>query len=443
MRTSVQFINHASVMVSDGNVSVLSDPWYSGDAFHKGWDLLVETKDREVKRILASVTHIWISHEHPDHFSIAFFKKFLPVIKTQSIKILFQKTKDRRVCSFLEALGLEVIELAFNERVSLSNNFQVICIKDGMLDSGLLIESNGEKILNLNDCVVRTVARAKEIRAISGEVDVLLTQFSYAAWKGGKENRGWRQSAAQEKIDAMALQIDIFNPRYVIPFASFVYFSNAENFYLNDSVNTPLSLKKKLEKYSSKLTLMAPFDTLGGYNEKLDSDAAVHFWEQKYQKIQPTKSYRKLSLNGLRESFDVYCDRITNNNNMLLIRLLRLVSPIPVFKRCVVHLNDLSLTVEFDYVTKSFKQSEVPAMISMQSESLDFIFKNSFGFDTLTVNGCFEEKKKGGFVQISKSLAIGTLNTTGIKVEFKTLLKIRLIASLLLDLYRVSTKLKA
>ena len=26
----------------------------------------------------------------------------------------------------------------------------------------------------------------------------------------------------------------------------------------------------------------------------------------------------------------------------------------------------------------------------MHSESLSFIFKNEFGFDTLTVNGCFE-----------------------------------------------------
>ena len=45
-------------------------------------------------------------------------------------------------------------------------------------------------------------------------------------------------------------------------------------------------------------------------------------------------------------------------------------------------------------------------MLSMKSESLNFIFKNSFGFDTLTVNGCFEEVQKGGFVKATKTLAI-------------------------------------
>ena len=92
MKTSIKFINHASVIVSDGSISVLSDPWYTGDVFHKGWHLVHETNDQEVEKILNEVTHIWISHEHPDHFSIEFFKKFAQKIKSNSIKILFQKT---------------------------------------------------------------------------------------------------------------------------------------------------------------------------------------------------------------------------------------------------------------------------------------------------------------------------------------------------------------
>lgn len=37
-----------------------------------------------------------------------------------------------------------------------SSNFAVTCIKDGFYDSGLLVESNDEKILNLNGCKVTT-----------------------------------------------------------------------------------------------------------------------------------------------------------------------------------------------------------------------------------------------------------------------------------------------
>ena len=125
MKTSIQFINHASVVVSDGETSILSDPWYAGDAFHKGWNLLHETPPQEVLNMLDTITHIWISHEHPDHFSISFFKSFADKIKDMSIKILFQKTKDKRVLKFLSAQGFEVQELDFNKRTLLSNNYNL------------------------------------------------------------------------------------------------------------------------------------------------------------------------------------------------------------------------------------------------------------------------------------------------------------------------------
>ena len=80
-------------------------------------------------------------------------------------------------------------------------------------------------------------------------------------------------------------------------------------------------------------------------------------------------------------------------------------------------------------------------MLSMKSESLNFIFKNSFGFDTLTVNGCFEEVQKGGFIKAAKTLAIENLNNLGIKIELKTLFNLSIIKLFLTRLYRVSKKL--
>ena len=76
MNSSIKFINHASVLISSGNTKLLTDPWYYGDAFHKGWNLIVEQSKKEINDILNEVTHIWISHEHPDHFSVKFFLDF-------------------------------------------------------------------------------------------------------------------------------------------------------------------------------------------------------------------------------------------------------------------------------------------------------------------------------------------------------------------------------
>ena len=48
--------------------------------------------------------------------------------KEKSIKIIFQKTKDKRVYNFLINQGFDVQELELNTRVILSENLKITCI---------------------------------------------------------------------------------------------------------------------------------------------------------------------------------------------------------------------------------------------------------------------------------------------------------------------------
>ena len=184
-KTSIKFINHASILVKHGNTALLSDPWYQGDAFHKGWNLIHELSDDEISNLLNEVTHIWISHEHPDHFSIMFFKKFGDLIKEKKIKMLFQETNDRRVETFFSKTGYKLEIIKFDSWVKLSDDFEVLCFKDGFYDSGLAIKTTDKTILNVNDCAVINKTRCREVLKLTGECDVLLSQCSYAAGKGG------------------------------------------------------------------------------------------------------------------------------------------------------------------------------------------------------------------------------------------------------------------
>jgi UDP-MurNAc hydroxylase len=305
LTTSIEFVNHASVLIKGDGISILSDPWFEGDAFHKGWDLLHKTNDIEGEKILDKTTHIWLSHEHPDHFSVLFFKKFKTKIIERSIKILFQETKDKRVLNFLKSQSLECQELRFNQQIYLSKLFSVTCIKDGFYDSGILIKNNDEKILNLNDCEINTPLRIEEVKAITGEVDVLLTQFSFAAWKGGKKNKKWRLKAAEEKLNTMKLQIEHFKPNFVIPFASFIYFSNFENSYLNDAANKPDRVFNELKNTSSEIIIMKPNDIIGGKDVNISILKAIDFWNEKYDSINNKQlhCYNKIPLNEIYTNF--------------------------------------------------------------------------------------------------------------------------------------------
>ncbi|MDC1274774.1 MBL fold metallo-hydrolase [Planktomarina temperata] len=444
--TQILFVNHASVQVSYKNVSILTDPWYSGRVFNEGWNLIVETTDEEATKVLTSTTHIWISHEHPDHFSVKFFKTFKNEIIDKKIKILFQKTEDKRVVMFLRSLGLDVIEIEFNKTVPLSKHTAIKCIKDGFYDSALLIENDSEKILNLNDCEVNTKNRAREVKNVTGNVDVLLTQFSYAAWKGGTNNKKWRKEAAEEKINTIALQIQTFNPKYLIPFASFIYFCNSENFYLNDSVNTPSDIAEKFTNNKQQVIIMKPGDILSVEKSSKLSTQAASYWRKQYESLdgRPTNTYDIVQVPELKQSFRKYISRIRQNNDMKVIKFLAKISPVSVFKDVEIYLTDVGQSATISLTSESLEihQRKKP-MLSMKAEMLNFMLNNSFGFDTLVVNGCFEQTNEGGFVTAAKTLAIENLNNLGIRIELRTLINYKIIKLFLTRLYRVARKLEA
>jgi UDP-MurNAc hydroxylase len=441
--TEIQFINHASVLVKHGESAILTDPWYFGSAFHDGWNLMYENTELEIDNVLKITTHIWISHEHPDHFSIGFFKKYKSIILERGIKLLFQKTEDKRVLGFLNSLMVPVLELSFNEKIKVADGIWVTCIKDGFYDSGLFIETSDLNVLNLNDCEVRSHQRAAEIKRYVKQVDVLLTQFSYAAWKGNKDNFQWRREAAFEKIEILELQIKAFEPKYIIPFASFIYFSNKANYYLNDSSNTLNDVLKKIEPYDQyEVICMKPGDKFCQALLPWNNESALKFWQENGANEAFLNSYTSVPLQDLMEAFEGYIQRIYSNNSKFMINILRYISPLPVFRPVILHLMDLDKKFEIDLVKESFRLVDQPADLELHSESLFFLFKNTFGFDTLTVNGCFQEGKTGGFVRATKSLAIENLNNIGVLVKWSTIFNVRLILMFFTRLYRVARKLE-
>lgn len=441
MKPTLEFINHASVLISNKDVSLLSDPWYQGDAFHKGWNLIYELTDSEIINLLNRVTHIWISHEHPDHFSISFFMKFKEEILKNNINILFQKTSDKRVESFLNAKKFNTTILEPNVWLEIGNDFKILNFKDGFYDSGLAINTCDMNFLNLNDCEIKTDTRCDEISKLTGNCDVLISQFSYAAWKGGIENISWRKKAAQEKLNTLELQVNKFNPKYLIPFASYVSFSNEKNFYLNDSSNKPIDVLEKFKSIDNvEIIIMKPFDILNFKDcFKNDIQNALNFWDEKYLNLRPINKYEKKEIHELNDIFIKYKERIFKNNSKILIRISRLFLPLEIFKPLSIYLDDIKVNINFDIFSETLEPTKNSPDIEMSSESLFFIMQNTFGFDTLTVNGCFEERKDKGFSKMAKSLAIENLNNIGIKFNFYIIFNFKLIV-LFFSRLRIASK---
>ncbi|KIN72946.1 MBL fold metallo-hydrolase [Sulfitobacter guttiformis] len=438
----IEFVNHASVLIRHGNIGLLSDPWYEGPAFHKGWRLLVETDAPEVEALLGRTTHIWVSHEHPDHFSVGFFKRFGQIIRDRGITLLFQEIDDQRVADFLRAEGFTIIFLPFGHAVDLGDEVSVTCIKDEFIDSALSIRAGDTHILNLNDCNVGTIARAQEFRDAVGTCDILLTQFSYAAWKGGRDNRAWRVTAAQEKLCNIAVQAEVLQPRMIIPFASFVTFAHERNHYLNDAANTPDTVVANFQAAPFAVQVMAPGDVTDGTTDPAASAAACGWWRGKYAKASDTlMTYESVQASALEAAFAKWRKRVFQNNSVATMKFAQKFSPVKVLQPVVVELDDLVSSWQIDPPKGTFTRTDAPADLIMHSESLEFMFLNSFGFDTLTVSGTFEEARDGGFSRAARSIAIENLNNLGIRFGMGLLFNPKIIAVILERLRGVSAKM--
>lgn len=440
----IEFINHASVYFTDGSFGLLTDPWYSGNSFDDGWSLIYENNHEDITNLLDKTDYIWISHEHPDHFSVGFYKKYLNKIKENKIKIIFQKTKDRRVIDFFSKQKIETIELSDFEVFKISENFSLKIQKFDFYDSALFLEINNIKIFNLNDCPITNENEIKKIRNRYGSCDILLTQFSYAAWKGGAQNLEWRKKAAYEKRQTLIKQSNLLGAKILIPFASFIFFNNMYNFYLNDSSNRPEDIIKLKDEIISDIVFLRPNEKQIIDNIKQDT-ASLIFWNEKYKnifnkKLQQTKKYEK---NEIEIYFQEYCKRIFSKNSKFLMKIISKIKFLSIFQTLNIHLKDHNENVKVDLINQKLTfANNLKPDIELNSSSLIYIFRFDFGFDTLTVNGCFEEKSFKGFAKMSKLFAIGNLNNMGHMINYRLILNLKLIFLFLKKLATVQLKLK-
>lgn len=440
------FINHASCKVQTNTIGILMDTWMEGPAFNFGWDLLIPTPF-SFDEIMEGVNYVWISHEHPDHFSVPFLIRLAKTHKDK-VTILFQKTRDHRVVNFCASQGLKCQELEDRVPTPLNEEVSVTCGVTDFYDSWLNISDGKDSILNLNDCHTRADKDVTEkIIPFVPRPTLLLSQFSYASWKGGKENTHYRATAARQKLETLARQVRLLKPDYTFPFASMIYFSNVENSYMNDLVNTPAKAAMVISESGSKPVVLYPADSWD-LNSAHDNSAPLAKYSKCYEEVsqlplrEPGKS---ASWSELTSAFEEYKTRVFAKNSKWLIQLVAMMKPLKAFQPLTIELYDIDTVISFsvlDGMEKTSKKdlADGPDM-KMHSSSMLFILKNDFGFDTLMVNGRLETSRTG-FSKMTKSLAIGSLNAMGLSLSPRLLLDFQVIVMLLNILAGVLNKLR-
>ncbi len=407
----IRWINHASYLVAHDDVAVVCDPWLSGDAFDHGWSLLSES--RFTPDDFADVTHIWFSHEHPDHFSPPNLKQIPQDIRSK-ITVIYQASLDGRVATFCRGIGFkEVIEIEPGEPLALSESLSIRVYPYTHGDSWSCMEVGDLTLLNLNDCVINTPERAEAIAERAGSVDILFTQFSNAQGIGNPDDTQRRRRAASEKLRRVQLQIAAIRPRYVVPFASFVWFSHQENYWHNDGANTVHTAVAFIEGQTPATAVcLYPDDRWDGQGERC-SAAALARYQEDYDRLQTRAPNASPSTDvpTLKAQHGAFMDRLLTKNSQVVLSALRWSRRLRPTR---VHLTDLDCCVVFDLQRfEPTKCAPTDCDISLSSSALSYCFRFEWGGDTLSVNGRFTLPPGGEHAHFRRYFSLANLNNKG------------------------------
>lgn len=422
----IRWINHAGFELKTAGIKLVCDPWLTGQAFNDSWALISESK--YTPNDFQDVDFIWLSHEHPDHFSPRDLQSIAASDRSR-ITVLIQKTADGRVRKFCERLDFKVREIADWERVQIAQDVHLTLHIVGD-DSLCLIETPNGRYLNINDCVVSdTTALHTEVQRRLGSPDVLMTQFSFANWAGNPGDPSIA-ALAKDKLDQVETQLRIYQPKTFIPFASFVWFCRHDNFHLNAASNKIADVFTRFAT-TTDCVILYPGDvyTLG---ESHDSTLAIErYTEDESSHVAPLDlhdtSYSPTALEALATE---HAKRIRRQNwlwTFLPLRITGYIRPVSIY------LTDLGQALHYSMFS-GLRWASIPrdkTDIEFTSAAFAQMLRYGTGYDTLYISGRFTQRNPSGHIDLSRNFVVLRRNDDG-----------QFFPSVFFDLEKIRTRLK-
>jgi hypothetical protein len=380
-------IAHACIRIESQHSLMLCDPWFSGYAFNDGWRL--EPVPDPDKISLDGLTHIWISHEHPDHLHFPTLKAIADRIDPASVEVLFQATNSKKVFNALSGIGFTRHRvLRHLERSQIDEQIQVFVYAHRHLDSCLGVIFEGKNaLLNINDTELN-LQDCKIIRQKFGTFRVLFNQFSIAGFEGYFD-REQMEINRVEVLDKLVQHHRNLGADITVPFASYMSFAKLDNHELNEFANTSLDAKAHLESYGCQCVLIAPTSGRSGLDD-IDADDATDYYRRYYRtrKLQ-VDSVESVAIEDCALAFARRTGIWKSNTNPFIYGKIREVT---------AYVEDLRVCVALDFQQcQLLPREDLSSMdcdLRINSQPLYQAFFTLFGIQTLGVSGRYRFERQ-------------------------------------------------
>ena len=223
-----------------------------------------------------------------------------------------------------------------------------------------------------------------------------MVQFSYALGKSNEYNKKERENWSNKILKKLSKNIKFLNPKFVIPFASFCYFSRYDNFYMNDSINKIDKTIDFLSKQNPNINFLSfyPGDTWD-LNSKFSNQVSLNKYKKDYDKINILPFDEQIiNFDNLRKVSDDFIEITKKNNNLFnFYKVLNQKKYNIYFK-----LTDIKKTYFFNFKKSLIEIDDFnddKPWCSLSTQTLKNLFSSGYGYDALIIGGRFEANTLG------------------------------------------------
>ncbi|HEY2592761.1 MAG TPA: MBL fold metallo-hydrolase, partial [Chloroflexota bacterium] len=239
----VDFVGHATLLIRQGDLALLSDPWWSGPAYRNQWyPYPIPVPERYE---LARIDAVYVSHSHEDHLHAPTLREFLKL--APDAEAIIPLRPDTQMRDYLRRIGFRRIrEVASGTPFTLrkGRTSMQLTLLTHVDDSLLAVQAGGETLLNLNDALHSSrremiVEYCRILRGRFPKVDYLFCGFGGASYfpncvhVAGKDDVAVARARERWFLQNFGLIARLVEPRLAFPFAAHFVLPDERNWWIS------------------------------------------------------------------------------------------------------------------------------------------------------------------------------------------------------------------